>query len=74
MSRLKDNCPGDCATCPLLAEGRVDMIPCVLDQLFRRMQNQERMTAKIVSLIERPSTVALAANGDEGFSDDLQEE
>lgn len=65
MSRLKENCPGDCSTCPLLAEGKVDMVPCVLDQLFRRVQNQERVIGKIVSLIDKPSAVSLAANENE---------
>lgn len=38
MERLKENCPGDCTQCKLLQSGDVDMIPCILDQIFKRVQ------------------------------------
>lgn len=41
MARLKENCPGDCSKCELLNTGQVDMVPCILDQIFRRVQNIE---------------------------------
>lgn len=36
--RVEGSCCGDCAKCQLLVNGEVDMIPCVLDQMFRRLQ------------------------------------
>lgn len=41
MSRVKGICMGDCGSCELLAREEVDMVPCVLDQIFRRVQKQE---------------------------------
>lgn len=38
MERLKENCPGDCTQCKLLQSGEVNMIPCILDQIFKRVQ------------------------------------
>ena len=43
MNRLTTSCCGDCAVCKLLANGEVDMIPCILDQLFRKVQRLEEM-------------------------------
>lgn len=43
MNRVEKGCCGDCAKCTLLASGEVDMIPCVLDQMFRRVQRLETM-------------------------------
>lgn len=56
MSRIKGVCKGDCGSCELLANGEVDMIPCVLDQIFQRVQRNERA-------IERANT-ELAALAD----------
>lgn len=42
MSRLQGTCKGDCSKCELLANGEVDMIPCVLDQIFQRVQRNEK--------------------------------
>lgn len=42
MARIQEICCGDCDKCRLRIEGQVDMIPCVLDQMFRRIQNLER--------------------------------
>lgn len=43
MERLTNKCLGDCSRCELLAAGQVDMVPCVLDQMFARMQRVEKM-------------------------------
>lgn len=50
MSRLKGTCKGDCSRCELLANGEVDMIPCVLDQIFQRAQRNEKA---ILAMVER---------------------
>ena len=42
MSRIQGLCKGDCSRCKLLANGEVDMIPCVLDQIFQRVQRNEK--------------------------------
>ena len=42
MNRVDKECRGDCAQCELLAEGKVDMIPCALDQILRRVIKLER--------------------------------
>ena len=39
--RKQGKCPGDCAKCELLKDGEVDMIPCILDQMFQRVQKIE---------------------------------
>jgi hypothetical protein len=54
MGRLEGVCGGDCARCELLASGQVDMIPCILDQIFRRVQRLE-------SEIESSKKVTLVA-------------
>lgn len=41
MNRVDKACCGDCAKCALLANGEVDMIPCALDQILRRVQRLE---------------------------------
>lgn len=43
MNRIEKGCCGDCAKCTLLADGQVDMIPCALDQLLRRVIRLEKM-------------------------------
>lgn len=52
MSRLQGVCVGDCSKCELLANGEVDMIPCVLDQIFQRLQRNEKAIANINEKIE----------------------
>lgn len=47
MARIQEVCCGDCDSCHLRIEGKVDMIPCVLDQIFRKMQDCERRMSKI---------------------------
>lgn len=52
MSRLQGKCGGDCSNCELLVNGEVDMIPCVLDQIFQRLQRSEKSIASIIEKIE----------------------
>lgn len=56
MSRLQGKCGGDCSKCELLANGEVDMIPCVLDQIFQRVQRNERA---IAAFMEKKETKAV---------------
>lgn len=39
--RVEGKCCGDCGSCQLLANGQVDMMPCILDQIFQRVQRLE---------------------------------
>lgn len=41
--RVEGKCCGNCEVCQLLADGQVDMIPCVLDQIFQRLQRLEQI-------------------------------
>ena len=51
MNRVDKPCCGDCAQCTLLNNGDVDMIPCVLDQIFRRLQRLESVAGdKAISI------------------------
>ena len=60
--RLKKECCGDCAQCELLAEGAVEMIPCVLDQLFRRVQAQGEAIKRLSERLQPSVPPALAAS------------
>lgn len=51
MNRVSGICCGDCSKCTLLANGEVDMIPCILDQIFRRIQTNESEIATIKDMI-----------------------
>lgn len=42
--RVEGKCCGNCEVCQLLGNGQVDMIPCVLDQIFQRLQRLEQMS------------------------------
>lgn len=42
MNRVEKSCCGDCAKCALLANGEVDMVPCALDQILRRLMRLEK--------------------------------
>jgi hypothetical protein len=42
--RVEGKCCGNCEVCQLLTNGQVDMIPCVLDQIFQRLQRLEQMS------------------------------
>ena len=44
--RVEGKCAGDCSKCELLEQGKVDMIPCILDQLFQRVQRLEKILLK----------------------------
>ena len=45
--RVEGKCIGDCSKCQLLANGEVDMIPCILDQIFIRTRKIEKENAFI---------------------------
>jgi hypothetical protein len=69
MSRINETCPEDCASCALLEDGKVDMFPCILDQIFMRTRRMEKrisdLTAQIESMTEHsPVVPSLAATGD----------
>lgn len=56
MERLKGKCIGDCSKCRLLADGEVDMVPCVLDQIFARVRKQGEELAELRKMVaERDS-------------------
>lgn len=57
MERLTGKCPGDCSQCELLASGKVDMVPCILDQIFSRIQRMETQITK-----ETDDCIRLAGN------------
>ena len=47
MARIEGKCIGDCSKCELLAAGEVDMVPCILDQMFARVRKQGAELAEI---------------------------
>lgn len=49
--RLNETCCGDCSQCELIKSGNVDMIPCVLDQIFQRLQRMEKSKELVFSQI-----------------------
>lgn len=57
MERLTGKCLGDCSRCELLASGSVDMVPCILDQIFARTQRIEAQLSKSTD-----TTLRLAGN------------
>ena len=67
MSRLKGTCKGDCSRCELLAGGEVDMIPCVLDQIFQRLQRSEKA---IALMAERMDTKNVFVSVEQEKTDD----
>lgn len=59
MARLNGKCIGDCSRCELLANGEVDMIPCVLDQIFARVRKQGAELDELKKMVsERNATRA----------------
>lgn len=60
MSRVKGICRGDCSTCELLANGDVEMIPCVLDQMFQRIQKNEKEIATILEKVSEGRKVSFS--------------
>lgn len=59
MNRVKGTCVGDCSKCELLLTGEVDMIPCILDQIFRRVQKNEKEMESLKSLVSTEKKVTL---------------
>lgn len=57
MERLSGKCPGDCSQCELLAAGKVDMVPCILDQIFARTQRIEAQMS-----VTTDNSIRLAGN------------
>lgn len=57
--RLQGKCVGDCSKCELLGNGDVEMVPCILDQMFQRMQRFEEMIRSIAQKIEEKKDVCL---------------
>lgn len=51
--RVEGKCIGDCSKCQLLADGEVDMIPCILDQIFARTRKGEREIAEIRKMLQQ---------------------
>ncbi len=56
MARIEGKCIGDCSKCELLAAGEVDMIPCILDQIFARVKKQGAELEEIKKKIVEKST------------------
>lgn len=61
-SRINKKCPGDCTNCELLNSGEVEMIPCMMDQIFQlSLVNQKtinQMSETISSLKEEISSLS----------------
>lgn len=64
MTRLENKCIEDCSNCELLKDGKVDMIPCLLDQMFQKTKKMEKKISELKDTIEamaqpgQPPTVA----------------
>ena len=64
MTRLEYKCIEDCSNCELLKDGKVDMIPCLLDQMFQKTKKLEKKISELKDTIEvmaqpgQPPTVA----------------
>lgn len=54
--RIEGKCIGDCSKCQLLANGEVDMIPCILDQIFIRVRKNERELSEIRLMLSEKQT------------------
>ena len=55
MSRIDKKCPGDCSKCQMAQDGEVNMIPCILDQIF---QGQQRIERKLDALLKGSESLA----------------
>lgn len=73
MSRVKGTCKGDCGSCELLANGEVDMIPCVLDQIFQRVQKNEKAVAELNSKIDSRCRIDFSGVEPVNVEEDVQE-
>lgn len=74
MSRLQGTCKGDCSKCDLLANGEVDMMPCVMDQMFQRVQKNERMLAEILKLASKNKITLVGVEQNKEEDDGLQKD
>ena len=71
MARIEGKCIGDCSRCQLLANGEVDMIPCVLDQIFIRVRKNERELSELRELLKVKSKESIQLAGlDEAIVED----
>ena len=66
--RVEGKCIGDCSKCQLLANGEVDMIPCILDQIFIRTRKIDKENAfirrSLDSMMQDRNTIQLAGLSD----------
>lgn len=60
MIRIEGICCGDCARCALLADGKVDMVPCAIDQILRRVQRMEKEMEEIKKAMNGREKVEIA--------------
>lgn len=79
MERLSFVCPGDCSSCELLQSGKVEMIPCLLDQIFQSQRKKDAtlieisnrldsLESTLTSLLDKPQS-SLASLTDEVIDD-----
>lgn len=76
MARINGKCIGDCSKCELLSSGEVDMVPCILDQIFARTRKQDAEIAEIKRLINeqnKPSKILLAGLDDVSSIDKIND-
>lgn len=74
MARSEKTCPGDCSKCPLLANNEVDMIPCILDQTFQRIQRMEKTMTEIKAKVLAEKSPANFASADAEEEDEEEDE
>lgn len=48
MARIGKACPGDCSKCEMLLDGEVDMIPCILDQIFQGQKKARSIQQRVI--------------------------
>lgn len=63
--RVQGTCIGDCSKCELLSAGEVDMIPCILDQIFQRVRKNEVDIQNILEVTSEKKEVKLIGNEEE---------
>lgn len=73
MKRIDKACCGDCAECRLLANGEVEMTPCILDQMFRRLQRLESVINDSKTLALASATESKAVSKNQKKEQDVQE-
>lgn len=73
MKRIGKACCGDCAECQLLANGEVEMTPCILDQMFRRLQRLESVINDSKTLALASATESKAVSKNQKKEQDVQE-